>query len=252
MELNLFISNIEPKLTLKLVGKNKFKKAYINRVDKIESTISAFSLYIVLKPNSFKYQNKNFYHFKRYDQIWNVYDYTQESWPECYMISLSIKKNMDKYAENMTVMTYMNFDEVNPWVDTFNTVANKNERGQTYDQFKKAKAEILLKELERKFPNIRNCIHEIYTSTPLTYRDYIGSNRGSMYGYVKDVKKPLQSFISPKTKIKNLFFTGQSLNMHGILGVTISAVSTCSEVLGKEYLLNKILKVNNQPEIRQK
>ena len=37
-------------------------------------------------------------------------------------------------------------------------------------------------------------------------------------------------------------FTGQSLNMHGILGVTISAVITCSEILGKDYLLNKILK----------
>ena len=249
---NLFISNFEPKLTLKLVGEDKFKKAYVNRVNKIESTIAAFSLYIVLKPNSFKYQNKNFYHFKNYDKIWSAHDYTQESWPEGYMMSFSTKKNMGKYVENMTVMTYMNYDEVNPWVDTFNTVANKNERGQTYDQFKEAKAEILLKEVERKFPNLRDCIHEIYTSTPLTYRDYIGSNRGSMYGYVKDVNRPLQSFISPKTKIKNLLFTGQSLNMHGVLGVTISAVITCSEILGKEYLLNKILKANNQQEISQK
>jgi len=34
---DLFISNIEPKLTLKLVGEDKFKKSYTNRVDKIES-----------------------------------------------------------------------------------------------------------------------------------------------------------------------------------------------------------------------
>ena len=62
-----------------------------------------------------------------------------------------------------------------------------------------------------------------------------------MYGYVKDVENPLLSFISPRTKIPNLYFTGQSLNMHGILGVTISGVVTCSEILGGEYLVDKIL-----------
>jgi all-trans-retinol 13,14-reductase len=28
--------------------------------------------------------------------------------------------------------------------------------------------------------------------------------------------------------------------MHGVLGVTIGAVVTCSEIIGKEYLVNKI------------
>ena len=70
-----------------------------------------------------------------------------------------------------------------------------------------------------------------------------------MYGYVKDVSRPMQSFISPKTKIPNLMFTGQSINMHGILGVTISAIITCSEVLGKDYLLDKILEANTQEKI---
>ncbi len=82
----------------------------------------------------------------------------------------------------------------------------------------------------------------------MSYRDYIGNNRGSAYGYVKDVNNPLKSFVSPRTKIKNLLFTGQSLNMHGILGVTISAVITCSELLGREYLLNKILDANKEKE----
>jgi all-trans-retinol 13,14-reductase len=57
-----------------------------------------------------------------------------------------------------------------------------------------------------------------------------------MYGYVKDSGNPLKSMISPKTKISNLFLTGQSVNMHGILGVTIGAFVTCSEILGKELV----------------
>ena len=247
---DLFISNIEPKLTLKMVGEDKFRKSYANRVSKIESTIAAFTLYIVLKPNTFKYQNKNFYHFKDSNKVWDAHDYTQENWPEGYMMSMGIKKNFDVYGDNITVMAYMHYEEVEPWTNTFNTVAHKNDRGQTYEQFKAEKAEKIIIELEKKFPDIRDCIESFYTSTPLSYRDYIGSNRGSMYGYVKDVNKPLQSHLSPKTRVKNLLFTGQSLSMHGILGVTISAIITCSEILGKDYLLDKILESNKEEKIQ--
>ena len=50
----------------------------------------------------------------------------------------------------------------------------------------------------------------------------------------------MKSFITPRTKISNLLLTGQSLNLHGIMGVTISAVVTCGEILGNSYLINKI------------
>lgn len=239
-----FISNIDPKITLNLVGGDSFRKSYKRRVNNIESTIAAFTLYLVLKPNCFKYINHNYYHFKDYKSIWDAQNYTEESWPEAYMVSMGIKKQNEEYGDNMAVMTYMRYEEMQPWEDTFNTAAHKNERHQTYEEFKAYKSEIIIKELEKKFPNLRDCIKSVYASTPLSYRDYIGSNKGSMYGYVKDVDKPLESLISPRTKIKNLYFTGQSLNMHGILGVTISGVVTCSEILGSEYLLDKILKAS--------
>ncbi|WP_298484838.1 NAD(P)/FAD-dependent oxidoreductase [uncultured Maribacter sp.] len=237
---DLFISNIEPKLTLKLVGETNFRKAYSNRIKDIESTISAFSIHLVLKPEKVKYLNKNYYHYKTPEAVWNCHNYTQENWPLGYMVSMGVKKGLGEWADQLTAITYMQYDEVRPWDNTFNTVAHKNNRGETYEEFKKNKAEQLIKELEKKFPTIRECIQTVYTSTPLSYRDYIACNEGSMYGYVKDVNNPLKSVLSPRTKIKNLLFTGQSLNMHGILGVTISGIVTCSEILGREYLLNKI------------
>ncbi len=237
---DVFISNIEPKHTLKMIGEEHFRKSYTYRIQEMESTISAFSIHIVLKPKTFKYLNKNYYHFKDYQKVWEGHKYTEESWPETYMVSMGVRKNQGEWGEQLTTITYMNYDEVAAWEDTFNTVAHKNKRGQDYEEFKKEKTEKLLDELEKKFPDLRNCIQSIYTSTPLSYRDYIGCNKGSMYGYVKDVNDPLKSFISPRTKISNLYFTGQSLNMHGILGVTISGVVTCSEILGGEYLINKI------------
>jgi all-trans-retinol 13,14-reductase len=225
-----------------MLGGKGIRKSYVNRVNQIESIISGFSLHIVFKPRTFKYLNYNYYHSKDPDNIWKAQNYTDSSWPEGYMISMGVKKNQTEWAEGMSAMTYMRFDDVKKWEDTFNTVAEKSDRGETYKKFKEEKIDQFIKEIEKKFPDIRDCIQSVHASTPLSYRDYIGNNDGSMYGYVKDAESPMKTFLSPKTKLKNLFFTGQSLNMHGILGVTISAVFTCSQIIGREKLMESIEK----------
>ena len=237
---DIFISNMEPKRTIEMLEGQGMRKSYVNRIKQIKSGISAFSVYLVFKPNTFKYINYNYYHFKSTEFVWDTQNYTNADWPKGYMISMGVKNNQDEWADSLTAMTYMNFDEVRQWENTFNTIAEESDRGAAYKKFKEEKTEIFINELEKKFPNIREAIQSIHTSTPLSYRDYIGSNEGAMYGYVKDAENPMRSFLSPKTKLKNLFFTGQSLNMHGILGVTISAVLTCSQIIGKEELLQSI------------
>jgi len=236
----LFISNVDPKITLNLLNTKLLRKSYQNRIKNIENVIGGFSVYIVLKPNTFEYKNRNYYHIKDYNKIWEIQDYSEETWPLGYMMSMGVKKNNQKWGEAITLMTYMKYSDVKKWENSFNSTINKNSRGKSYDDFKKMKTEKMIIEVEKKFPNIRNCIKNIYTSTPLSYRDYIGCYEGGIYGYVKDADNPLRSFVSPKTKIKNLLLTGQCLNMHGILGVTVGAILTCSEILDQNYLINKI------------
>ncbi|MCG2610949.1 NAD(P)/FAD-dependent oxidoreductase [Flavobacterium sp. SM15] len=237
---DVFISNIEPKTTLKMIGEDKFRKSYYNRIQELEVLIAPFSIYIVFKPESVKYLNHNYYHFKDPNRIWDAGSYTEKSWPESYMASMNVSSENQQWAESLTGITYMRFDEMKQWESTHNTVAEKEERGAAYEAFKQQKTKVFLDELEKKFPDIRQHIKSIYASTPLSYRDYIGGHNGNLYGYVKDSNNPMKTFISPKTKIENLFLTGQSINMHGVLGVTIGAVVTCSEILGKSYLINKI------------
>lgn len=99
---------------------------------------------------------------------------------------------------------------------------------------------MLIAEAEKVFPNIRSCIKSVHTSSPLSYRDYIGGDDGSMYGIERDYNNPLASYLSPRTRVKNLLLTGQNLNLHGIMGVSISAIVTCTELLGPNYIINKI------------
>ncbi|HEY4617908.1 MAG TPA: NAD(P)/FAD-dependent oxidoreductase [Flavobacterium sp.] len=237
-----FISNIDPKVTLKMAGEDKFRKSYLNRIKSLEGVISAFSLYIVFKPETFKYRNHNYYHFASSDNVWTSHEYDEASWPKAFMASMSSTKKSDVWADGMTFITYMKFDDLKPWEQTFNTTSEKEDRGESYEAFKARKTEKFLQMIELKFPGFRDCIKSVHTSTPLSYRDYIGGHKGNMYGYEKDSNNPMKSFIASKTKLNNLYLTGQSINMHGVLGVTIGAVVTCSEILGKEYLVNKINK----------
>jgi all-trans-retinol 13,14-reductase len=237
---DIFISNIEPKTTLKLIGEKRFRKSFYNRVQSLECVGSAFSLYIVFKPHTFKYLNHNYYHFKDSTKVWKTMHATEASWPEGYMASMNVSAKQDEWAESMTLITFMDFNEVKQWQNTHNTTAEESDRGEDYKRFKEQKTEQFLKEVEKKFPGIRDCIKSVHASTPLSYRDYIGGQNGNLYGYVKDSNSPMKTFIPAKTKIDNLYLTGQGINMHGVLGVTIGAAVTCCEILGKDYLIDKI------------
>jgi all-trans-retinol 13,14-reductase len=234
-----FISNVHPVKTMEMTDSDKIKKAYRSRLKGLENSISVFYVNVVLKPKSMKYINHNFYYFNTND-AWAVLKYTDETWPTGYALYYAASSGDDEYAEGVTLMTYMRFDEVAKWQHTFNIVSFEGDRGADYEAFKKEKAEKLFALVEERFPGFTSCIQSYYTATPLSVRDYIGTDDGSLYGIVKDYREPMRTFISPRTKIPNLLLTGQNLNMHGVLGVSVSAILTCSEMLGIDYILNKI------------
>jgi len=234
-----FISNVHPVRTLEMTESSLIKQAYKNRIKNLENTIGGFIINIVFKKNSFPYLKNNFYYHKD-GYAWNASEHNEENWPLAYSVFFSASSRSEEYAESMTVLAYMRYDEVKEWEKTFNTVSAAEDRGPGYGEFKDRKAEVLLDCVEEKFPGLRSCIKTYYTATPLSYRDYVGNEDGSMYGIVKDYQNPLKTFISPRTKIPNLFLTGQNLNLHGILGATMSGLVTCTAFMGNESIIEKI------------
>jgi phytoene dehydrogenase-like protein len=193
-----------------------------------------FTLYLVFKKNAFPYQNFNFYQFNQ-NNTWVASDYDKTKWPQNYLFMPTCMSDSQHYAKSGSVITYMDYSEVIQWEHTLT-----GNRGDDYLAFKEEKAQILLNAVERQFPDIRSKIMAYYTSTPLTWRDYTGTRAGSAYGVLKDYNHPLESLIMPRTHIPNLYLTGQNNNVHGILGVTITSVVTCSEIIDGNYLVQKI------------
>lgn len=236
---DVFISNIHPAQTLAMTATEVIRPAFRNRVAELENSLSAFVLNITLKPGTFPYVRSNYYCYLN-DDVWTSMDYTEDTWPLSYSLFFSGTSKTQEYAEGISILAYMRYDEVAQWRETHNTVQEPMHRGEDYDSFKRRKAELLLEKVYLRFPQLKGAIRNYYTATPLTFRDYMGTDDGSIYGIAKDYRSPLRSYISHRTKVENLLLTGQNVNMHGVLGVAISSLVTCSEFTGLDYLLEKI------------
>lgn len=240
LESNYVISNIHPKRTLDILDKSRcVKNAYITRINSLENTYGIFTLYLVMKKGTFRYRNRNLY-LHGANEVW----YDRRHYPgrttNC-MISMQASSENSQYASVISILTPMYIDELSEWKDT-----TPERRGDSYRQFKAAKARQILRFIrENGFEPengiaLEDCIEEIHATTPLSYRDYTGTEDGSAYGIIKDYKCPQIGFVSTHTRLGNLFLTGQNLNVHGALGVTLTAMLTCAEFVGSEYLAKKV------------
>jgi all-trans-retinol 13,14-reductase len=235
----IFISAIHPDQALQMLPTSQLRPAFRRRMHQLENSVSCFSINISLKKNSFPYLRHNCY-WHREGRTWDMQQYTKPEWPLGYALFTSPGIGTDQYAETLSILTYMRTEELSPWASTFHTDPPSAGRGESYEQFKAGRAEILLKLVQERFPQLENAIQSCYIATPLSYRDYLGTSDGSLYGIAKDSKDPVKTLISPKTKLPNFYFTGQNLNLHGILGASITALATCNEILGNESLTDKI------------
>jgi all-trans-retinol 13,14-reductase len=234
-----FISNLHPTQTVEMTNSPALRNAYRQRIVNLENTVGTFLVNVVLKEDTFPYLNHNYYHHETED-AWKGVNYDNSNWPLTYALFVNASSKHEIYADSLTIMTYMRYEDVAQWKDTFNTDTHEADRGADYESFKREHAEKLFDIVEKKFPGMRECIKSYYVATPLTYRDYQGTTDGSMYGIAKDYKNALKTFVSPRTRLPNLFLTGQNLNLHGILGVTISGLITCGEIIDINGLMEEI------------
>lgn len=234
IEANYIISAIHPSLTLAMTDTKALRNSYRERINNIDETISVFSIYVDFKPNSFEYLDYNYYHFNE-DSVWSIPNYSPNRWPQEYLFLTLPTSNSKKFAETATAMTYMQYEEVARWENS-----KVDHRGKEYEDFKKQKAEKLIDEINKQFPGFKSSIEAYYTSTPLTMKAYTGTKNGSIYGIFHDCNEPLKTQILARTKVPNLLLSGQNTNLHGMLGTTVSAVITSSQILGMDYLIDKI------------
>ena len=232
------ISDAHPQRTLELIDSKLIRPAFRNRINSIPQTIGGFSVYLEFKDNIVPYQNYNFYGYN-YGTPWDCEKYDEGTWPKGYLYMHFCQEERPQYAKTGVILSYMHMRDVEAWNGT-----RPGHRGADYEEFKRRKAERLLDSVEQQFPGLRSSIKHYYTSTPLTYYDYTGTEGGGMYGVARDIHLGAAGRVPHRTKIPNVLQTGQNINSHGILGVTVGTIVTCSELLTAEHIYQQIMEAN--------
>ena len=212
------VSTVHPARLLELLDTKLIRPAFRSRLSNIPNTTGCFTLYVKFKENTMPYMNTNFYGYHS-SSPWDSDQHDFLYMHHCH-------RDKARFAKSGVVLSYMKMDEVARWQGTY-----VGHRGADYEAFKHEHAEQLIQDVERHHPGFTAAIDTYYTSTPLTYLDYTGTENGSMYGVAKDIHLGPAGRVPYRTKVPNLFLAGQNVNSHGMMGVLVGTIVTCSELL---------------------
>lgn len=221
------ISDIHPQSLLPIISTNLLKKAYRSRIGELRNSLGMFTAHLKLKKDTVLYQNRNLFIHQQPD-LWHPFDHLDQP---SVMVHFAVPNDLSPFADNIDILTSMSWDEVAKWQNS-----QRGERAGDYENWKVLKANQLIKIAADYIPKLDSSVEAIYTSSPLTYADYIATPEGSAYGICKDYNNLIFTMLPAKTGINNLFYTGQNMNFNGILGVSITSFLTCKELLGHDWL----------------
>ena len=229
-EADTYISTIHPALTIDLIPECKHvRNIYRRRIRNIENSIGMFTAHLILRPNAIPYKKCNA-SILTSDDLWHT-SYGKDAPVQNMLINYNTNADDSPFATNIDLITPMTWEAVSEWTDS-----NLGHRPDEYKAFKQQKAEECIALADKYIKGLAGNIERIWTSTPLTYRDYTGTVNGSAYGVRKSCKNLLGTILSPNTPFNNLFLSGQNLMLHGMHGVAMTSFLTCNGILKKNIL----------------
>mgnify|MGYP006089223743 FL=1 len=212
----------------------------ISQLNRVKPTESYLCLYIGLNKTAEELNLKttNLWIYPGYDHDQNVVNYQSNpngDFPVVYVSFPSAKdpawnKNHPGCA-TMEAITLGRWDwykewEKKPW----------KKRGESYEKFKEKMAKKILEVVYKHVPEIKKAMDYYELSTPLSVRDMAHYPKGEMYGLDHSSERFRQDWIRPKSKVKNLFLTGQDITTVGLTSALFSGLLTASSIVKKNLM----------------
>jgi all-trans-retinol 13,14-reductase len=216
---------------LHLVDKEHLPESFFSKVESLVPSSGYFSLTLGLnKPSEIlNHLGGNIWKYPGFDHDENVKKYLSAPFdavpPMNYISFPSLKdptwKQRMGQKTSIDVLGILPFEWVKKWEGTV-----RKQRPQEYQDFKEEIARPYFKVLFELFPQIEGKIDFYEISTPLTVRHFVNYIHGELYGLNLEPNRFKESWLKPKTPIKNLYLTGQDIMMNGVAGAMVSAVLT--------------------------
>ncbi len=225
------ISSVHPRHFLALLDEEVLKHRYRQRILSRKDGIGAFTLFMGVP--AAEDWGHNVYWF---DDIDITRAYRQWITPDNWAPTMVFASLAHGALLGFTPMRYENVLE---WRGD-----DQFRRSQAYFQAKREAGQRLKAHLQKIFPDLDLKDRPFWTATPLTYEGYTHSFQGSSFGLKHDMAS-LRFPLSPQLPIRNLYLTGQSTLLPGVVGSTLSAVLTVSMMLGWEVIERRLKAILN-------
>ena len=198
---DFIISNVSPHKTfLEMIDKKSLPKKYVNKLNKMELSISAFQVYLGLNVNL---RDKGFCDQETFfTPSYNVdtqYEacFTKKIKAETLIVSFSSNIDPDVAPSGKSLISITTLSGHSFW---------KNLVKNDYQHKKNEIAKELIALVEQRIiPNLASYIEKIEIATPLTMERYTGNTEGAIYGWSQIVSQSGIRRMRYKTPIKNLY-----------------------------------------------
>lgn len=214
-ESDIVVNSVSPLNIYKWTTTEIFRKSTSYRVKEYVNNFTGYAIYLDIDNYCFPFINSAiFLPFKSKDKCLPQYAY----------ILTPPHINQDIWAKTMEILVPMKDNEFEKWEDSY-----IEQRGEEYINLKNTFANRIITYISSFYPQLKNAIKNIYTATGLTVRDYYYNPKGAVYG-----QQGL--FVPVKTKINNLYITGQAVQFQGLCGTAVAAVLTTETILGRSLI----------------
>lgn len=215
-----YIWACSPQILVNIANDRVFRLSMEERVNTYVNPFSCYVVYCKMKEKAFSFINSLVYIAKP-----NPY----KNLPQAIFFVTQPTCENQEWAETMDIYIPTSYEEVSVWSDT--TI---EKRGKEYNDLKLRIAQENIKLIAKYYPEIEDAIETFYVGSPLTIRDYYGNPSGAVYGQ-HGLYTPI------RTRVSNLFMTGQAIQNQGIAGIATVATLT-AETIMEQSLIDKIAK----------
>jgi phytoene dehydrogenase-like protein len=177
---------------------------------------------------------KNLWIYPSADHDANVDAYEEDLNAPMPLIYISFPSAKDpswseRYPNKSTVeiVTTCNADLFERWKGS-----TWNKRGEDYEALKQRLMDRMLNVLFEKMPQLKEHLDYVELSTPLSTQWFQWNDGGEILGLDHTVQRFEQSWIHPKTKIKNFYLTGSDVVTAGVGGALMGGVMSTAAMLG--------------------
>ena len=216
---------IHPQEILKVLPREHFRKAFLERVSAFETSHGFFSVFGIVENTDPLTFGPSIASLLPSTDLNNLLD-PQQKGDGALAIIRSVETHTGKKHCVVNAFEPEFYSNLKQWADS-----SVGKRPAAYAEYKARKTRRIAERFCALYPQYRNNFKVIDAASVLTFRDYLFSPEGNAYG----IKQKMGQFnLFGKLPLVNIYVAGQSAVLPGIVGAMLSSFIVTRSLLGKE------------------